>query len=366
MKLKLRRAAALLCALTLTAVLCPQRGQAATAIYFTAANEIVMDLSAETMPFWSDGKLYISNALFQGRELGVSYVRNNAMGLAVLYTNSIDLRFDLVNKTVYDKQGTTYAGQAIEKGDYVFFPISLVCQYFGLSWTCTETEMAPLIRLTSDSVILDDARFIDSATTILTDRYNAYQRFLAEQTPDPPKPSQAAEGQKIFLLISAASADDTLALLEDLDQVQATFLLPVELMEDGDLIRALTARGHAVALLARGDTEEEVQAQLELARERVWQAACLWLELVWYGGPADIGQLLADLGCLRLSAGLDRSDTGLGSSSRVLSLLSAIGRYREDLAVYLGEDAGCAGGLAELADSLTARKYSVCAWRLAG
>ena len=366
MKKLLRRAAALLCALALTAVLCPQQGKAAPDVYFTAANENVMDLLAETMPFWSDGELYVSNALFLGRELGVSYVRNNTMGLAVLYTNSTDLRFDLAGDTVYDRDGNTYSGHAVEKGDYVFFPVDLVCRYFGLKYSYTDTELAPLIRLTSDSVILEDARFIDSATTILTDRYNAYQRTLAEQEPDAPPPiSQAAEGQKVFLLIAATSAQEAMALLEKLDQTQVTFLLPPELMEDGDLVRAVTAGGHALALAAQGDTEETVQAQLELAREQVWRAACLWLELVWYDGPADVDRMLEDLGCLRLSAGLDQSG-GLTSPAQAYSLMASIGRYREDLAVFLGEDAACAGGLEALTDGLALRKYSVCAWRLAG
>ena len=83
MKRLLRRGTALLCVLALTAILCPQQGKAAPDVYFTAANENVMDLLAETMPFWSDGELYVSNALFLGRELGVSYVRNNTMGLAL-------------------------------------------------------------------------------------------------------------------------------------------------------------------------------------------------------------------------------------------------------------------------------------------
>lgn len=116
MKRLLRRGAALLCVLALTAILCPQQGKAAPDVYFTAANENVMDLLAETMPFWSDGELYVSNALFLGRELGVSYVRNNTMGLAVLYTNSTDLRFDLVGDAVYDREGNTYTGPRGGKG----------------------------------------------------------------------------------------------------------------------------------------------------------------------------------------------------------------------------------------------------------
>ena len=255
--MKRRLFALFLAAALLLLVLVPVRGRAALeGVYFTAANESVLPLEADTMPFYSGGTLYVPSRLFDGTDLGVLYVRNDIMGLAILYTNKIDLRFDLESQIVYDKQGKLYTGyHAIEQNGVVFLPLQLVCRYFGLTWSYNETETAPLIRVKSSSVILDDRRFIDAAATQMRDYYADYERSLAAVEPDlPPVPSQedpplAAEGQTVYLLIESRSEADTLAVLETLEGVQATFLLPLEQLEgDGELARALLAGGHGVAL----------------------------------------------------------------------------------------------------------------------
>ena len=138
----------------------------------------LLALNSETMPFWSDGVLYVSSRVFEGTDLGVSYVRNNTMGLVMLYTNRVDLRFDLEDQTAYDKRGNVYNGHAIERGGGVFFPLDLVCRYFRLTWSYSQTNTAPLIRIKSSGGILDDAGFIDAASTQMASRYAAYEKSL--------------------------------------------------------------------------------------------------------------------------------------------------------------------------------------------
>lgn len=367
--MKRRLFALFLAAALLLPVLVPVRGRAALeGVYFTAANESVLPLEADTMPFYSGGTLYVPSRLFDGTDLGVLYVRNDIMGLAILYTNKIDLRFDLESQIVYDKQGKLYTGyHAIEQNGVVFLPLQLVCRYFGLTWSYNETETAPLIRVKSSSVILDDRRFIDAAATQMRDYYADYERSLAAAEPDlPPIPSQedpplAAEGQTVYLLIESRSEADTLAVLETLEGVQATFLLPLEQLEgDGELARALLAGGHGVALLARSETEPGMEEEISRARELLWQSACARLELVWYEGAAEVDLLLADLGCVRLSADLDQRSKPLQTAA----LLHAVGRLREDLGLHLGTDASCLEGLPALVEGLQEGRYRLCAWRL--
>lgn len=365
-----RRIFALLLALCLLAALPPVRGRAAiSGVYFTAANEQVLDLNAETMPFFSNGTLYVPSRLFDGTDLGVRYVRNDNMGLAMLYTNKIDLRFDLESQIAYDKQGKIYTGyHAVEQNGVVFLPLVLVCRFFGLSWSFSDTEIAPLIRVKSDAVILDDAAFIDAAEIQMRGFYADYERAMASTEPDlPPGPSQedpppvqAAEGQKIYLLVESRTYGDTLSVLEALDGVQATFLLTLEQLEQGDLVRALVAGGHGVALLAQADTEPGMEEEVRRARDLTWQAACTWLDLVWYEGGAEVDRLLEDLGCVRVTADVDER----GGRSQPTALLRRIGRYREDLRVHLGEDGACLTGLPELLEGLKEGKYHLCAWRL--
>lgn len=367
-----RRLLSWLLALALVVSLAPSQSRAVLqGVYFTAANEQLLELSSATMPFWSGDTLYVSSSVFNGTDLGVSYVRNNKMGLAMLYTSRTDLRFDLTDQSVYDKQGNHYNGRAIERGGVVFFPLNLVCTFFGLTWSYSATETAPLIRVRSSGAILDDRTFIDAAGDSMASRYAAYEKWVEANTPAAPTveeptapPVHAADGQRVYLLIESRSSEDTLAAMELLGDSQATFLLSVDQMADGDLIRALVSAGHEIALLPAAQSAAELEAEIALGRERAWQAACIWLRLVWCGEDDPLSQVLEDVGCSPVTAILDRSEGGLRSAARATSLLNVIGRYRRDVTVLLGADSSCLGGLSPLLHELLEAQYRVCAWRL--
>ena len=363
MRRKKRAMLAWLMALALAAALSPAPVRASAGdIYFTAANDTAMDLDAETMPFWANGAMYVASRLFEGTDLGVNYVRNDSLGLAILYSAQTDLRFDLAGQSCYDRDGNEYDSYAVERGGVVFFPLPLVCSVFGLTWSYNETDTAPLIRVTSDSAILDDRSYIDAAASLMANLYNAYLRSLETvEEPPPEEPIQAVEGQKVYLLLACSSPEQARGLLGRLDGVQATFLLTPEQMEDGDLLRGLTALGHGVALYSAAETEDELRDQLRRAGDLLWQAACCRLELVWYEGGAPAEALLAENGCVRVTAELDRRAEGLEDPEQAGELMQEIGGYREDLAVCLG---GELDGLASLLDGLEEGQYRLCAWRL--
>ncbi len=364
MKPRLRQVAALLLAFVLLAILAPGPGRAAAAgVYFTAANEQLMDLNNETMPFYSNGVLYVSSRLFEGEELGLSYGRNPNLGLATLYMqgSNMDLRFDLAGQTAYDKQYNVYNGYAIERGNVVFFPLNLVCRYFGLSWSYSETDTVPLIRVKSDSVILSDSAFLNAAKTLMNSRYDEFERSQSSRpgpSPEPPSPpdppAPAAEGQKVYLIFDGQNTRDILSVL---GETQATFLLTPEEMSDGDLLRALAAEGHTIALRIQGETPEEAEAELQMGREALWQAACCWLELAWYDGETDFSSLLESQGMVRVQAGMD------SSRETATELLYALGQRREDTAVYWNENDG-PDALSETLDALLETGYHISAWRL--
>jgi len=374
MKRGIKRSAALALALLLLLPLLASRGEAAEKVYFVAVNDRLLELNEETMPFVAGGSLYVSSLAFEERELGLNYARNKGAGLAILYTNKMDLRFDLENQATVDKNGTSYSSFAVEHNGYVFFPLSLVCRCFGLSWSYCENDTAPLIRIKSDSVILSDRDFVDAAAIQMERAYADYQNALQEEQepPAPPRPDPseelppAVEGQRVYLVIDSRLPEDTKAVMEALGDVQATFLLTVEELEDGDLVRGLVAKGHSVALQAQGGTESEVGEELERARELLWQSSCSWLELVWYDGDAGIGPLLEELGCVRISAGLDWRDRRMDGPAQAARLIRAVGQFREDVAVCVGTDSGCAGGLPELLEGLADAQYTLSGWRLAG
>lgn len=369
-----RRASAWLLVLALALMLVPRGRAAASGVYFTAANDQLLDLSSETMPFLSNGMLYVPNTVFQGTDLGVSFARNYGMHLALLYTAQTDLRFDLENQSAWDKLGNQYDTYAIERGDCVFFPLDVVCRHFGLDWSFTQTAKAPLIRITTSSAVLNTEDFTSAAATQMENYYNAYQRQLEEQTvdtrpvpADPVQPVQTGEGQQVRLLITSRDAEaaaEILTLLESA-QVQATFLLSTEAMEDGNLVRGIASGGHTIALAAEGETAHAVESEIRQGRELLWEAGCLWLELVWYAGESDISGLLEEMGCGRVRAELDQRSAGLGSASQARRLLTSIERQGgEEVTVHLGDDKSCLGGLEALLRELAEAGCPVGPWRL--
>jgi len=374
MKRHNKRFTAFLMAVLMTLSIVHHEGKAVLdGVYHSAANDQLLDMVTETMPFYSNGLLYISSQFFVDTDLGVRYVRNNSMGVAVLYTTKKDLWFDLVNRTVYDKDGTTYNGSAIEKNGYVFFPLILVCQHFGLRWSMNSTATVPLLRIKSDSVVLDDRQFLDAASTQMAARYAAYEKMIESSKdpdpvePDPPKPPpiHALEGQKVYLILRSQSAESTREIMNLVGtECKVTFLLTVQQLNNGDLLRAVLGSGHEIALNIQSQTEDEIRSEIQQARQMLWRAASSLLQLAWYNGSTDISPILSDLGCVAVKATLDRSGTPVHSEKRADALLSLIGQYREDIGVYLGYDADCSDGLSYLLEDLLEAKYRLCAWRL--
>ena len=157
---RLRRILVWPLAVLLALTLVPNRGRAALeGVYFTAANEQLLDLTSETMPFYSGGVLYVSSKVFEGTDLGVTFVYNSTTKMAMLYTARTDLRFDLANQTTTDKNGNRYQAYALERNGYVFLPIGTVCGFFGLMWTINETGIAPLIRAIVEARLNEPAGF---------------------------------------------------------------------------------------------------------------------------------------------------------------------------------------------------------------
>lgn len=390
MKHRSRRLAAFLAALLMIASVVRQEGAAVLeGVFFTAVNQQLLELNDETMPFWSDGVLYVSEKVFENGELGLRYVHSYSKGIAIMYTAKKDLRFDLINSQIYDKNGTVYAGSAVEKNGHVFFPLDLICRHFGLNWSLNDTAYAPLVRVKSDSATLSDQVFIDAASLMMANRYAEYEKRVNssqseennednnkpddsvgdtgnEPTPPPvvdPPPIHARDGQKVHLILAGRSGESVRAAVELLGENSATFLLTVQQMEDGDLIRALLGRGHSVALLVQSTGVEEIAGELMRAKELVWAASCSLLQCVWYEGDDDLSALLEEQGCVSVTAQLDRRSEPLGSEKAVTVLMRLVGGIHEDISLYLGYDSDCAK-LDLLLNELVEAQYRLCAWRL--
>lgn len=381
MKQRIRRTAAFLLALFMSVSLTQYQGSAVLeGVYFTGVNDKLMPLTGETMPFYSGNILYICQTIFEKTDLGVRYIRNYTFDLAVLYTPDTGLYFDLYDQSAQDSLGNEYQSRVIEKNGMMFFPAELVCRFFGLNLSVTETATVPLVRITNNAAFLDDISFINAAASMMASRYAAYEKQVkdsqndsgngnTEQTPsdDPslkPPPVHAADGQKVYLLLSSASGESIRKAMQVLSGSSATFLLTAQQLEDGELVRALLGNGHAIALKLQSSTEDELRSELLRARGSVWQASCSLLQLVWYEGKTDISELLLEYGCVGITPDLDCSDIPLRSEADAETMLRQIGKHRENLSVRIGAAEDCLDGLDDLLAKLINAQYRLCALRL--
>lgn len=330
-------------------------------VYFTAVNDQVLDLTADTMPFWSGGQLYIAETVFDEayrQDLNIICSVSRDRKTFLLWSGRISLTFDLNTNACYDNRGNLYEAQAVDRGTYVFFPLDTVCSFFGLAYSYMTAPLGSLVRIKSATVQLEDAIFMDAAGSLMRNRYNAYMKELeSSQTPAPPvtvppgttppePPTPPANiGEKTVSLVvtvtEEAAARQALAAFTRY-RMQGTFLLTAEQLETmPDLVRSLVAGGQTVALSVREGADPA--AELERGREALWQAACATTRLAWLAGDRERGAgALESAGFRRLTFDLDYSGRGVSSSSRAETILNRLSSRRETV-LFLGADSLCSG-----------------------
>ena len=116
-------AAALLCAALLLAVLAPR----ARAVTFTAVNNELLELTADTQPEYVDGKLYVPGSVFANTSLGV--VMASARQQIFLYKDGNSLTFSVADETTKAKleERLSFAVTAARKVDDALYA-RLACQ----------------------------------------------------------------------------------------------------------------------------------------------------------------------------------------------------------------------------------------------
>lgn len=348
-----RKIASLLCALLLLGQMIAPSASAEGIVYFTAVNDSVLELTDATMPFWSGGYLYVPSTVFNSSEFGFSYSRNlitNRMVFFVPGEVGKALIFDLAEGTVLDGQGGERFPRAITRGSVVFLPVSLMANYFGLTYTSSKVSRGYVIRVRNQEAVLSDAWFIDSATSQLEYRYSLYQKALAAVDPTPgvqTGPSTPVySGNPLYLCLRAAEEEKTAALLDVLDRggvVAAFYFTADQLRGSGDLVRRMAASGQSVGLIADGaDPERSVEEQLQEANQILWQTAGLKTRLCLVEN-AETQTLGTAEGWSVLAPDLDRSSTGLRTTAAAAALSQKAASRRGGVTIWLSDNVTAAG-----------------------
>lgn len=367
--MKKKLTALLCCALLVFQLAAPPKAQAANYVYFVAAGENVLPLSDATMPFWSGGYLYIANSVFTGigREaLDIGRSRNDKEKLVVLYSGSRakSLWFEWDKNYAHDVDGNVYYPGAIYRNGEVYVPVSLVARFFDLQYSVNKVNsrvngeliQGDLAWIRRPGNILTDKYFMDAASSVIANRYEAYLKEKEQQGTSAPGTSQVPagvdiEGKCVYLCMTGGA--DTESLLDTLDRygAQAAFFCTPEFLEQqGDLLRRMTATGQSIGILAAaGDEDLTVEEQLEAGNRALERATCGRTRLVRVqNGDEQTARRLREAGYRCLEPDLDRSGYDLRSASNADSLLRRVLAYRGDDVTVWAADRVDALGLRSL------------------
>ncbi len=364
------RALCLLFALLLLVSLIPPRAGAASTVYFTAVNDQLLPLNDETMPFWSNGILYVPYTAFENSDFGINYSRSRDKTVAVLYRQQgVGLLCDFPSAMITDRGGKSIAnGPPLSRGDVVFLPLDSVCRFFGLQYSYTRISYGYLVRIKNESVVLSDATFIDAASSSMAQRYTRYERskLPQDEAPAAPEPSASAVNEPteeqvrrtVYLVVESTESAQTEQLLSHLPSGHAAFLFtPAALSGSHALARRLAAEGDAIALhidASSGDAADTL-AQIEAGNRTLWAAANTKTRLVYLdGADEETTRAVSDAGYRPLRFSL-RLSGSLPSASRLSTrIFSAADANRGSCAVLLGEDSDVARSLSALLIALRA------------
>lgn len=307
-------AAALCAALLLSGLMLPGLGSASS-VYLMAANDQVVEMTAENMPMMVNGTLYVPYTLLSSRSNGGVNLRLNAVYSASRRTMLVSsgqqgVTFDTQANTAYDIQGNELSVRAVVRNGMAFLPVDWLCSYFGvIGYSVIWTRYGTLVRITNSYAVLSDEDFVDAAKGKLAENLRSYQESIAPsatptptpaprptptstpaptppvvQTSVPPvasappevQPSQAPqpspepseepeEGAELTLALRWGEQGEQAARLLEERGLRALFLLTgEELREQDDAVRRLVGAGHSVGLVLTGTDGEEC---LDQARE---------------------------------------------------------------------------------------------------
>lgn len=256
---------ALLAVLVLDAV--PSR---AATIYFTAANDTLLELSDSTMPFWSGSLLYVPASVFSSGGLDVDVSYNSAKRTLILRQGQFRLICNMSSGMTVDSNGNVHDFTAVERHGTVFLPINATCRLFGFSCVTRTVTGGNLVRIRNSSASLSDDAFLVAAAPMIASRYAEY-KAAHDQSSTEPDNSETEKTRHLYLALTVSSAAALGSWLEVFSGTshRATFFLTEDFLQDSaanraDLVRRALAEGHTLGLVSdaanRFTALEELQA----------------------------------------------------------------------------------------------------------
>lgn len=382
-------AACLLAAVLLVLVI-PLADASEPTVYQLALNDNFVDedaLVASNMPVSVGGTIYVPYTTFDryitGVDLGVSYTENWDDGehTLTLFTLNGLLRFNLTRGTCIDQKEEPQNMAAILRNNKVYVPAYSVCQFFGLQYSYIPTRTAGvLIRIKSQSAVLNDVKFQQSSASFMQNRYNKYILSLTPSTtpgtttprpPVTPTPSatetqpvtEPEEGKTVRLAVSCTTGEAGADIVETLSGrgVQALLLFrPAELEARAGLVLQALAEGHTVGLLVDGSDAQAALEELEAGNAILARLAWTRTHIACVeNGTDETLDALRQAGW-RIWEGEVDGRSGSGELP-ITSILNQVGRQRTSARVDLDDSAATGNNVGGLISRLLNEKHTLAA-----
>jgi hypothetical protein len=253
---------------------------AADPVYFTAINDTVLPLKSETMPKYVGDTLYLPYTFFSSSILGVYYTNSSDLNTIMVYASSTKrLVFNVSRSTVYDQSGQQYFFSARALNGTVYLPAQKVCDFFGLTLSVIETDLAPIVRVKTSAAILNDRTFpfYSRTKTDMQTYYNDYTGVAPspEPTPDvsptPTEPGVESYAQVTVYLSFHKFADGMLEKLlntaDDYGYKCSIFVAADEIKDNADVLRRAAGEGHTIGIWLKDGTYDEYRETARLLYE---------------------------------------------------------------------------------------------------
>lgn len=329
-------------AIVLVFCLVPMDAQAdSLGVCFTAVNDQVLGLNL--MPaFLSDGP-YVPWTVFGS--FGVSADYFQSQGIAMLYSNTIQIMFDMNEGTCYDSGGITYPISAVSLYGTIYVP-ARTGAIFGLSYShIPGIGNGDVIRIKNGAEALGDSAFIDAAGEMMKSIYASYYG-TADPSPSPSVSPPATsddptvdEGE-IRLCFAGMPDSELLDLLSEYRVPACFFLTADEADSDGGMVRRIVGEGHSLGIYARNEAEISEARQLIFSQAffrpflvtgpdpEALEEAAGEMALALYYPESEIGAEVSDPSVINLRLPIDGSagdillHCGDGTAQLISSVLS--------------------------------------------
>lgn len=332
---------------------------AAETIYFTSVNNILMQLSDDTMPINYNGSIYVPYSVFNSHELGTFAVYSQSAQIVTVFGNGVQLYFNLQDGTTYDTYDTQYRQRAISSNGRIYLPVAFTCEYFGINYSVISgNKYGNIVRMTVGDA-LDDATFSSAASALMKSRLDDYNKSKATPTPTitstptpTPTPSRTPSAGNpnepdhsdvsVYLSFFGIDPQQTpriLSMLQIRANTAAFFVTPEEISAYPDIIRRISGSGHILGIICGSDIEADYGRASSLLYDAARTCSFIMatssdyifsdvtpdeLGLIYYCGSSDADDLVTDIALKTLRNAEQRVDFIFKSSEETADNLAAL------------------------------------------